>query len=98
MTKRRYQTEFPDFGTFDLPLPDGFADTSWHNDVCPSFERDLGDDTYLRIFVDYANPADRENPGAKRFTCQRVMPDGDTVRGLHSDAWQAVLTWAKGFA
>ena len=31
--------EFPDFPVADYPtLPEGFADSSWHNDACPSMK------------------------------------------------------------
>jgi hypothetical protein len=33
-----YQTEFPHFPAADMPaIPEGFADTSWHNIASPSF-------------------------------------------------------------
>ena len=37
-------------------LAHGFEDTSWHNDACPSFERDN-----LRIYLDY--PKDQSDMG-----------------------------------
>ena len=60
-----YKTEFPDFDN-ELSLPDGWVDTSWHNDVSPSFEKQFGDVTY-RIWCDYKDPARRE-VGGKQFT------------------------------
>lgn len=48
-----YQTIFPDFddaASCERLLALGFADTSWGNDTCPSFERDG-----VAIYVDYAN-------------------------------------------
>ncbi len=49
----------------------GFADSSYGNDVCPSFSRDvLHRDTLvgtLQIFVDAADSARREVEGARRF-------------------------------
>ena len=34
-----FQTEFPDFPTADMPkLPEGFENTSWHNNSAPSSE------------------------------------------------------------
>jgi hypothetical protein len=45
-------------------------DTSWHNDVCPSFMR-KGDDhehpACPRLFVDYADNERREMPGGPRY-------------------------------
>jgi hypothetical protein len=49
-----YQTEFPDFDDHASAaqlLALGFADISWHNDTCPSFERGG-----VIVFVDYINP------------------------------------------
>ena len=56
------QLEFPDYGS--LPsIPTGFEDTSWHNDVCPSFTSDA-----YRIWLDYENEDRREFKGRKRYT------------------------------
>ena len=60
-----YKTEFPDFDN-ELIFPDGWIDTSWHNDVSPSFEKQLGDITY-KIWCDYKDPERRE-VGGKQFT------------------------------
>lgn len=60
-----YKTEFPSYDD-ELSLPDGWVDTSWHNDVSPSFEKKLGDITY-RIWCDYKDP-DRREVGGKQFT------------------------------
>ena len=60
-----YKTEFPSYDD-ELSLPDGWMDTSWHNDVSPSFEKQLGDTTY-RIWCDYKDPEKRE-VGGKQFT------------------------------
>jgi hypothetical protein len=49
-----YQTEFSDFDDHASAaqlLALGFADISWHNDTCPSFERNG-----VIMFVDYINP------------------------------------------
>ncbi len=48
-----YQSVFPDFddaASCERLLALGFADTSWGNDTCPSFERDG-----IAIYVDYAD-------------------------------------------
>jgi hypothetical protein len=60
-----WRNEFPDFRPEDMPaIPAGFLDTSWRNDVCPSFTSDpLG----LTLWIDYLNPADREYPAWSRF-------------------------------
>jgi hypothetical protein len=58
----RLTYEFPDFD-YDLPEIDGFADTSWHNDVCPS----LTGPHDLILWCDYADPSKREYADSKRF-------------------------------
>jgi len=60
-----YKTEFPDFD-YDLTIPEGWVDASWHNDVSPSFEKRMGDVTY-KIWCDFKNP-DRREVGGKQFT------------------------------
>lgn len=61
-----FQIEFPDFDAATMPaIPAGFEDVSWHNDTCPSF---LNETAGLIIFVDFANPSDREFPETVRFT------------------------------
>jgi hypothetical protein len=69
---RTYKTEFPDFDN-ELTFPDGWIDTSWHNDICPSFEKDFGNVTY-KIFCDYKNPEKRE-VGGDQFTISLYYED-----------------------
>jgi hypothetical protein len=47
-----YKNEFPRFDD-TLPTLAGFYDSSWHNDACPSITKDLGNDRYLKIYIDY---------------------------------------------
>ena len=83
-----YQNEFPDFGTLDVTLPEGFIDTSWHNDVSPSFTRDN-----LLIWIDYKEPSDREFPETKRFTLCLLDPEGEYEKTLaHSDNWNIIVS------
>jgi hypothetical protein len=67
------------------------SETSWHNDVCPSFEAIEG----LRIWVDHADPALSEW-GADRSARFSVIDyrDDDNSNGLDlygGDDWKAVL-------
>ncbi len=89
-----FQKEFPDFDPATLPsIPAGFEDVSWHNDSCPSF---LNEAAGLIIFVDFANPAVRENPDTKRF-CLNVWENGNTNESLaYSDDWQDILAAIDG--
>jgi hypothetical protein len=63
-----YQTIFPDFddaASCERLLSLGFADVSWGNDTCPSFERDG-----IAIYVDYADASlsEWQERGATRFS------------------------------
>lgn len=93
-----YQTEFKDFDPATMPaIPAGFDDVSWHNDTCPSF---MNEASGLIIFVDYANPAEREFPETPRFTLG-TWDDGNTGNDIVStDDWQEVIAHilARAFA
>jgi hypothetical protein len=67
-----YKTEFPHYDD-TLTLPDGWVDTSWHNDVCPSFEKVFGDTTF-RLWCDFKDPEQRE-VGGLRFTVCTYIED-----------------------
>lgn len=65
-TLSQYRREFPDFPVADWPtvIPDGFEDSSWHNDSCPS----LHDATReITIMIDYADADVREHPDTTRY-------------------------------
>lgn len=86
-----YRTEFPDFPESDWPeMPEGFEDTSWHNDVCPNITCEA---LSLAIYIDYSDPKARETgENGERFTVYRL--DGDhtiTDDALTTDNWQEVL-------
>lgn len=66
-----YQIEFPDYGPLDFTPPMGFVDTSWHNDVCPSFEGDG-----LKLFADYKDVLRRESAMGERFALALLDSDG----------------------
>ena len=85
-----FQREFPRFDTATLPpIPAGFEDSSWHNDVCPSF---LNIKRQLQIFIDYADPAEREFPKSKRFRVLRLNEHFEYVDTLTgSDDWSDIL-------
>jgi len=80
--------EFPTFDQSTLPaIPAGFVDTSWVNDQCPNF---LGMGDTLGLFIDFADPADRDFPESSRFTLHDW--DGGSVGIIaHSDDWSEIL-------
>lgn len=87
-----YKAAFPDF-VLDIELPEGFLDISYSNDACPSF---LNEELDVALFIDYANPNDREHPTSKRFSLIR-MKDGEHLTGgenvgiLDTDDLQEVI-------
>ena len=67
-----YATEFPNMGDDTAcaamaARSEGWEDTSWHNDVCPSFTCDV-----FVLWCDHEQVAQREYPNAPRFvmTCE----------------------------
>lgn len=87
-----YRTEFPDFDPATMtPMPEGFEDTSWHNNSMPSFQSDvLG----LVIYVDFADEALREWKGMKRFSMYDTDGEGALATDepfLSTDDWSEVL-------
>ncbi len=86
-----YKTEFPDF-VLDVTIPAGFEDNSYHNDVCPRFEKQLPDGNYLVIWVDFANPSEREYLNCHRFAVDLHDQDFIYLKTLvRSDYWENIL-------
>ena len=84
-----YRTEFPDF-VLDVTIPTGFIDVSWHNDVCPSFEKDDG--TFqTRVWIDYKNAVSRESSSNPRFSIS-MYENGDFVNDMMvTDDWNEIV-------
>ncbi len=80
-----YRDEFPGFDPATLPaIPAGYADISWGAEACPAF---LNEAERLCLFVDFADPADREFPDCPRFSVQ-LWDDGATGwTPLATDDW-----------
>lgn len=77
-----WREEFEDFGELPFNPEDyGLTDTSWHNDVAPSFSvvAKHGDMTVHveTLWLDYADPAQREMEGNKRFMYLTYDPKGE---------------------
>lgn len=83
-------TEFPNYPMASLPNLEGFIDTSWHNDTCPSWRRD----NYI-VWVDWPNDQDRELPGGGRFIVQPVDEDGCLIEEvtLETNDWNYLLAF-----
>lgn len=79
------RVEFPDFPVDAIPaLPEGFEDSSWHNDAAPSY---ICETLRLQAFFDFPNDADREMPGGKRYYLQTFALD----MICETDDWAHVL-------
>jgi hypothetical protein len=92
-----YRTEFPDF-VLDVTSPDGFEDQSWHNDACPRFGRQLPDGNYLVIWVDFANPSERDYSNCHRFAVDLHEADFTYLETLiRSDDWQDIVDFITHF-
>jgi hypothetical protein len=89
----KYQQEFPDFPAADMPaIPQGFEDNSWHNDSCPNFtSAELG----LRIWIDYADKAQREHPDASRFALEPSDNEDTITEPIITDDWAVILAAIK---
>lgn len=83
-------------------LSSGFVDESWHNDICAKFERPLTDFVSLCVWVEHADPKEREaGPETKRFTLVPFKPDEwaqdnpifetDNVQELLTEVFRRVL-------
>ena len=88
-----YKTEFRYFD-FDIPaLPDGFVDMSWHNDICPKFERKYNETDYVTLWVNYANE-DRRECGGKQFIVT-ILPFDDLCNDIEyvieTDSWDEAI-------
>jgi hypothetical protein len=61
-----------------------FADQSWGNDICPSFDcGETKDGQTISLWCDHPNPEEREMPEWKRFRV--VVDDG---KGLVEDVFE----------
>lgn len=81
-------------------LPAGWADNSWRNDTCPCLinEEFASLSCDARIWIDYKDPALRENPKVTRFQISTsgygdifLLTDdwADVVKAVNSEAFRA---------
>jgi hypothetical protein len=74
----------------------GMQDESWHNDVCPSFSKDLGSGIRVVLWCDWASPALREFNG-ERFAVVLASEDNSEQEPLFScERVQSLLDWLEG--
>ncbi|WP_370539575.1 hypothetical protein [Achromobacter sp. UMC71] len=87
MNLERLRREFPDYDITTLPtLPEGYSDTSSYIDAAPSFENA---ERGLKVYVDYADYADRESGRSQRFCVSRY----DEEEGDYEDVALSTNDW-----
>jgi hypothetical protein len=96
-----YKNEFPDFDDV-LPSLEGFQDSSWHNDACPSLRMELKDGKYWHIFMDYKDQnlsdfADIDPTTYKRFAISLMDEEGFQHEGENFDTWEELTQWLENF-
>jgi hypothetical protein len=82
MTQRRIFKEFPSFPMMAVPeLPDGWEDTSWHNDELPSYSSNG-----LQVFIS-------ADDGIMYIICD--ITDGETYWTTRD--WADCVKFVEGF-
>lgn len=66
------------------------SDSSWHNDVCPSF---MFGDGSVRLFVDHPDPQRRECRGKRFFVSLYDESDDFLDNGIETDDIGELLTY-----
>ena len=88
---RTYLYEFPNYDDVLPDLPEGWEDNSWHNDVCPSMDYDLGEERILRVWMDYKNPEFREIGGTRYAVA--IGEYGSLEVLLETDSFQEAMDY-----
>ncbi len=91
MNLDRLRREFPDYDITTLPtIPEGYVDASSYIDAAPSFENA---ERGLKVFVDYANYADRESGRSQRFCVSRYDEEAGDYEDvdLSTNDWDEVI-------
>jgi hypothetical protein len=70
-----YKIEFPHYDD-ELSLPTGWTDTSWHNDACPSFEKEVKGTVY-RLWCDYKDSNMSEVGGLRFAVCKYLEKEDE---------------------
>ena len=70
-----YQQAFGSAFDLGIVVPDYFIDQSYKNDVCPRFVYCYGDRREIVLWVDFAEPEERECPVRQRYTLELYIQD-----------------------
>lgn len=103
--KPKYKAEFPDYDD-TLPALEGFADSSWRQDACPSLSKEVSvvpevsNPPVLTVFVDYKDPSLREQcDQGFRYAVVLFTPhagDDEMKTLLATSDWSDVVTFVEG--
>jgi hypothetical protein len=88
--------QFPNYDD-SINMPEGWIDTSWRNDVCPSFEKDFGDTTY-KIFCNFKDVDKREIGGLQFHVCTYTKTDDSLESESEFDTLQEALDFVSKVA
>lgn len=91
--KPKYKVEFPDYDD-TLPELEGFTDSSWSNDACPSLSKETSGGNTVTVFVDYKDPSLREHDEQEFRYVVIEFPANRTL--LATNEWSDVVTFAEG--
>jgi hypothetical protein len=99
--KTNYKTEFPRYDDV-LPSIEGFTDSSWHNDACPSLMRHIDDSTFIQIFCDYKDQANSDfadiTENYNRFNIMLANAEKDWSVALYeSNNWDDIVEYLHRF-
>jgi hypothetical protein len=88
-----YLKEFPDYDD-TLPTLEGFHDSSYHNDTCPSLFKwlDEKEERFIQVFCDYKDATVREWDDTERFT---IFIDDHGMPAFASNDWAEIETFIK---
>ena len=94
----QWEIDFPEFSGTMPDIPDSWLDSSYRNDTCPNFivmQGGNGDSNFqtCRVWIDCANPAERENPESKRFSITYDRDGEYSDQIFASDSWSEILDY-----
>lgn len=70
----------------DLEIPEKWVDVSYGNDACPSYQT-AGEGEGFHIFIDHADPKEREDESWTRFAIRKVGDEGLGDYVWQGDSW-----------
>lgn len=96
-----YLNAFPNFDDV-LPSIEGFSDSSWKNDSCPSLSKELPNGDSLIIYIDYKDKSlsdfsDLSDTDYKRYSLSLYRDSGDYESLLLSNDLSDILEFIANY-